>query len=264
MHEEEPLQTLGLSQPAKPPEQTGLVADDLQFQKAEFNSAPAFRCTLCQAGIGDIYYHLGGSRICKVCAAQKQATQEPVGGRVFGKSVLYGLGAAIAGSALYGVVLLATGAEFALLSILVGILVGKAMMHGSGGRGGRKFQIVAVVLTYGSITTGYVPSIVKGLYQEQLKTEASTKAASRSGVRTETFVKTPIGKVAAIVVFLAFIVGLALVSPFLMITQGFSGILGIAILFFGLQRAWIKTKADDRVLMGPYPSTDLTLSPANA
>ena len=242
------------------------IADELQFQKAEFTPAAASdsRCKLCGAEIGDVYYHLSGNKICKVCAGQKQAAQEPVRGRVFGKSVLYGLGAAVAGSALYGIVLLATGAEFALLSILVGIMVGKAMMHGSGGRGGRKLQIVAVLLTYGSITTGYVPSIIKGLYQKPLKTEASSKAASPARVRTEAFVNKPIGKVVAVVVFLAFIVGLALVSPLLMITQGVSGILGIAILFFGLQRAWIKTKADDRALMGPYPATDLTPSAASA
>jgi hypothetical protein len=240
---------------------TAPLADELQFQKAEFTPT---RCTLCRADIGDIYYHLGGSKICKVCAAQKQATQEPVRGRVFGKSVLYGLGAAAAGSALYGVVLLTTGAEFALLSILVGIMVGKAMMHGSGGCGGRKFQIVAVLLTYGSITTGYVPSILKGLYQKPPKIEASTEPPSPALIRTEAFVKTPLGKLVAAVVFLAFIVGLALVSPFLMITQGFSGILGIVILFFGLQRAWIKTRGDDRILMGPYPSTALTPSAASA
>jgi hypothetical protein len=171
------------------------------------------------------------------------------------KSVMYGLGAAVAGSALYGIVMLATGAEFALLSILVGLMVGKAMIHGSGGRGGRKLQIVAVLLTYGSITTGYVPSILKGLYQKPLKTEASSKAASPARVRTEAFVKKPIGKVMAAAVFLAFIIGLALVSPFLMITQGISGIIGIAIIFFGLQQAWNKTKADGRILMGPYPAS---------
>src|SRR5205807_674052 len=116
MHEDEPLQSLGLSQPVKPPEPTVRIADDLQFQKAEFT----------------------------------------------------------------------------LLSILVGIMVGKAMMHGSGGRGGRKLQIVAVLLTYGSITTGYVPSILKGLREKPLKTEASNasnKVASPARVRTEAFVK---------------------------------------------------------------------------
>src|SRR5438045_8357764 len=117
--------------------------EDLQFQTAEYAAADTIpRCVLCKAGIGDTYYHLNGSVICKVCAAQRQAGMEPTGGRVFGKSVLYGLGAALAGTALYGIVLLATGAEFALLSILIGIMVGKAMMHASGGRGGRKFQIV--------------------------------------------------------------------------------------------------------------------------
>jgi hypothetical protein len=240
------------------------IADELQFQRAEFTADADSRCALCGAGIGDIYYHLGGSRICKVCAGQKQANLEPMRGRVFGKSVLYGLGAAVAGSALYGIVLLATGAEFALLSILVGIMVGKAMIHGSGGRGGRKLQIVAVLLTYGSITTGYVPSIMKGLYQKPLKMETSSKAASPALIRTEAFVKTPAGKVVAVAAFLAFTVGLALITPFLTITQGFSGILGIAIIFFGLRQAWQKTKGDARILKGPYPATDLTPSAASA
>jgi hypothetical protein len=241
------------------------IAAELQFQKAEFTADADSRCALCGAGIGDIYYHLGGSRICKVCAGQKQANLEPVRGRVFGKSVLYGLGAAVAGSALYGIVLLATGAEFALLSILVGIMVGKAMIHGSGGRGGRKLQIVAVLLTYGSITTGYVPTILKELYQKPLKTEAFKKPVPTERNKAMiAFVNKPIGKVVAGVVFLGFIVGLALVAPLLTITQGFSGILGIAIIFFGLRQAWQKTKSDDRILKGPYPATDLTPSAASA
>src|SRR5215471_6863232 len=109
MHEEEPLQTLGLSQSAKPPAPAAPAADDLQFQKAEFTPAPDSRCTSCGAPISDVYYHLGGKRICKVCASQAQAMQEPVSGRLFGKSLLYGIGAAAAGSAMYGIVLLATG-----------------------------------------------------------------------------------------------------------------------------------------------------------
>jgi len=155
---------------------------------------------------------------------------------------------------MYGIVLLATGAEFALLSILVGIMVGKAMIKGSGGRGGRKLQIIAVLLTYGSITTGYVPTILKAMRQKQLKAEASHQAAAPAKARTEAFVPTPTGKVTAVAVFLAFMVGFALVTPLLMVTQGFSGILGILIIFFGLQRAWIGTRGEPRLLMGPYPA----------
>src|SRR6266404_3883093 len=118
-----------------PPESPGL-----QFETAEFARPELTRCVLCRAEIGDTYYHLDGSVICKICAGHRQTMQEPLPGRLFGKSVLYGLGAALAGSALYGIVLLSTGAEFALLSIVVGIMVGKAMMHASGGRGGRRLQ----------------------------------------------------------------------------------------------------------------------------
>src|SRR6058998_571794 len=101
MHEQEPLQPPGLSTSKSP----APAAENLQFQTAEFAAADASpHCTLCRAGIGDTYYHLDGSVICKVCAEHKQANLEPVRGRLFGKSVLYGLGAALGGSALYGIV----------------------------------------------------------------------------------------------------------------------------------------------------------------
>ena len=227
----------------------GFMPDEekLQFQTAEYAAADASpRCGLCKAEIGDTYYHLNGSAICKVCAVQRQANPEPAG-RAFGKSVLYGLGAALAGSALYGIVLLATGAEFALLSILIGIMVGKAMMRGSGGRGGRKFQIVAVLLTYGSITAGYLPAVVKGMYEKQQKSEVTAVATPNKPIA-------PGRAVLALLVFFVLMIGLALAAPFLMLTAGFSGILSIAIIFFGLQRAWHKTAGDHFVLTGPYPS----------
>ncbi len=229
------------------PDEAPPAADSLQFQTAEYAASdPGPHCLLCKAAIGDTYYHLNGNVICKICAAQRQAVMEPAGGRVFGKSVLYGLGAALAGSALYGIVMLATGAEFALLSILIGIMVGKAMMHGSGGRGGRKFQIVAVLLTYGSITVGYLPAVVKGMYEKRQETETSAPAIARKPVSA--------GRaVLALVAFIVLMLGLALAAPFLMLTTGFSGILSIAIIFFGLQRAWHKTAGDSSVLMGPYP-----------
>jgi hypothetical protein len=233
-------------------------ADALQFQTAEFAPAERPRCVLCRAEIGDTYYHLDGSVICKVCAGHRQTMQEPLRGRVFGKSVLYGLGAALAGSALYGIVLLSTGAEFALLSILVGIMVGKAMMHGSGGRGGRKLQIVAVLLTYFGITAGYIPSIVKGLSNKQSRKEIAGQTLRRAPDRaapTPLQKPIPFGRaIAGLLLALGFVIGFALVMPFSMLTQGFSGIFGIAIIFFGLQRAWHKTRGGQGILMGPYPS----------
>lgn len=39
--------------------------------------------------------------------------------------------------------------------------------------------------------------------------------------------------------------------PFFALADGISGLLGIAILFFGLQRAWTLTARDQRLLVGP-------------
>src|SRR5258706_13223721 len=101
---EEPLQSLGLSLPGSaPPALPG--TEDPPVQTAEFAGDKASqRCVLCRAEVADTYYHLDGNVICRGCAEQKQASLEPIRGHVFAKSVLYGAGAALAGSALYAIV----------------------------------------------------------------------------------------------------------------------------------------------------------------
>ena len=58
------------------------------------------------------------------------------------------------------VIMLKTGYEIALVAILVGFIVGKAVRAGSGGGGGRAYQVLAVALTYCSIVSSYVPRIL--------------------------------------------------------------------------------------------------------
>jgi hypothetical protein len=227
--------------------------EDLQFQTAEFaakDTGPL--CLLCRAAVGATFYQLNGEKICDSCAGRKQFELTPVRGRTFWKAVLYGLGAAAAGSAIYAIVLLVTGAEFALLSILVGMMVGKAMMRATGGRSRRKLQIVAVLLTYGSITTGYLPTVAKEVAKVQESKAAAKKTAAPATPVTS---GRPAGIVRAIIVVLvliAFVIFWSLISPVLILTNGFSGLLGIAIIFFGLQQAWQKTKPDSSVLTGPF------------
>ena len=76
-------------------------------------------------------------------------------------ALLYGLGAAAAGTLVYFLVLWLSGYEVGLIAILVGWLVGKAVFAGSGNIGGRKYQVLAVALTYCSICASYAPLIVK-------------------------------------------------------------------------------------------------------
>src|SRR5674476_497773 len=77
-------------------------------------------------------------------------------------AALYGRAAALGGCMLYALVAIVLHAEIGLIAILVGWMVGKAIRHGSYGRGGRPQQILAVALTYFAITTSYIPVI---LYQ---------------------------------------------------------------------------------------------------
>ena len=46
--------------------------------------------------------------------------------------------------------------------------------------------------------------------------------------------------------------GIALISPFLGLTAGVGGIIGIAIIFFGLMQAWKQTAGSPHVLAGPF------------
>ena len=57
----------------------------------------------------------------------------------FLKAILFGIGGAILGSLLYAAFSIATHIEIGYMAIGVAYLVGKAMMAGSGQRGGRNY-----------------------------------------------------------------------------------------------------------------------------
>jgi len=72
------------------------------------------------------------------------------------RAAVFGVGAVLAGTAVYYVVerVLHVG-MIGILAILVGYMVGYAVRQGAGGRGGRRFQVLAVILTYCAIDFGY-------------------------------------------------------------------------------------------------------------
>ena len=67
---------------------------------------------------------------------------------LFWRAILFGIGGAIAGAACYGLFIGLTHINIGYLAILVAWLIAKGMTMGSGGQGGRAYQISAVVLTY--------------------------------------------------------------------------------------------------------------------
>jgi hypothetical protein len=175
------------------------------------------------------------------------------------RGVLYGAGAALACSVCYAIITIVTGLQLAIASIAVGFLIGRAVRVGSGS-GGRRLQILAVALTYLSITTSYTPLLIKDLREQAdtKKTQAAAKSATQAPTApqdqpaevTTTTARPPsfVGLLAAI----ALLIGIAFVSPFFGLAGGVGGIIGIAIIFFGLRQAWKQTAGSPHVLAGPF------------
>jgi hypothetical protein len=224
------------------------MLDNLQFERAEFDTAK--KCAICKSALADSYYQLAGHDVCPVCAGKFQLANREGNHAQLIRATLFGLGGAAAGCALYAVVSLATGFEFSLLAIACGWLVGRAMQKGSGGAGGRKFQIVAVLLTYGAITTSYAARVIMEIRKHP--------ASQQMGHQTAPVERATGGQaLGAVGVLIAF----CLAAPFLGIASG-SGILGAIIIVIGLLQAWRAMAVSKAVLVGPLSSGEPTIKSA--
>ena len=123
---------------------------DLQFDRAEPSTPTpsATSCVVCKQPGQDTYYEVNGKVVCPSCRA-KLETHTATGS--FANSLLLGFGAAVLGAAIYFAIELFTGYEFGLVAIVVGLLVGTAVRKGSKGRGGWRYQALAIGLTYLSV-----------------------------------------------------------------------------------------------------------------
>ena len=81
-------------------------------------------------------------------------------GRAF-KALLLGSIAAAVGAVIYYAITQITGLNLALVAVVVGLMVGGAVKAGSGHRGGRFYQLLAVLLTYTAIAAMYLPATVE-------------------------------------------------------------------------------------------------------
>lgn len=130
--------------------------DDLQFDHAESSAEDEGEaaCTACQQVIAETYYEINGSVVCPSCQGQLAAALTEGSGlvRLIKAGALGVVGGGV-GAGLYYLVIVLTGYELSLVAIVVGLLVGGAVRMGTGGRGGRVYQLMAVALTYAAITS---------------------------------------------------------------------------------------------------------------
>ena len=235
-----------------------------QFGTAEYKSASGpDRCKSCQLELNGAYFRINGMLACEKCTRQLQAQTPKDTHSAFVRGILFGVGGAIAGLILYSAFGILTGIVIGYAALAVGWLIGTAIKKGSNGIGGRRYQIAAVALTYAAVSLSAIPIqisyIVKnrkpaaasGASQPSANYAGNPGAASGSDNSTTTPEppQTQPESLAAVAGALLF-EGLA--SPFLELQEGFSGIIGLVIIFVGMNIAWKMTGAPTLEILGPF------------
>src|SRR5215472_13424880 len=129
-----------------------------QFGTAEYQpKQQADTCKLCGQPVGASYYRVGDAMTCGSCAEKVQREGPKDSHAAFTRALLFGIGASLLGLILYSAVAIITGLIIGWVSFAVGYIVAKAMMIGSKGIGGRRYQIAAVILTYAAVSMAAIP-----------------------------------------------------------------------------------------------------------
>jgi hypothetical protein len=236
------------------------MSQELQFDKAEYSDVGAAgACSSCHGSVGGGYYAVNDQILCGSCAATLREALANQGSRLgrLVRATGAGLGAAALGTLLYYGVLALSGYEFGLIAIVVGYGVGVAVRWGSYGRGGWRYQTLAMALTYLSIVSAYIPPIIEGIRSAN----PTTASASASDTSAPTASSTTAGSdsaqpadagsagVARILVLGVFLIALACAAPFL---AGVENVIGLIIIGIGLYEAWKLNRRVEVVITGPH------------
>jgi hypothetical protein len=182
------------------------------------------KCAVCGGLVSGQKYLLNAQPACQRCAVAAGAPVDS--SAAFTTAVVYGIGAAFAGLAFYAGFTIAFHFYIGYVALGVGWMIAKAMMAGSKGIGGRKYQIVAVILTYFAISLASVPILVAEAYEK--------------------------GQAIDWAQFAGVLVVYGIASPILDIAGGMAfGLIGLLILFVGCRIAWRLTAAKKVIVAKP-------------
>jgi hypothetical protein len=221
-------------------------------------SADGVTCVVCQQAIAHEYFDINGESVCDRCREQvAEQAATPKGFGVLGRATLFGLGAAIAGAILYYAVIAITDFEIGLVAIAIGFMVGWGVRKGAHGRGGRRFQVLAIALTYWAVGLAYTPFVFQQMTADQQTQESSaattpesTPAADAEPAAASADEPMTAGQFVFAIGFL-FVLTFAL--PVLSVMSSLpGGLISAAIIAFGMQQAWRMTAVPQLVISGPY------------
>src|SRR5580698_4363161 len=132
-----------------------------QFATAEYSGTrTGTACKGCGQAISGAYYQVNGMPACEKCTQQIKDQLLSDSHAAFVRGILFGVGGAVLGLVIYVAFALGTGLVIGYISLAVGYIVGKAIVMGSKGRGGRRYQVAALVLTYMAVSLSAVPIAV--------------------------------------------------------------------------------------------------------
>jgi hypothetical protein len=209
------------------------MPDAPQWTTAQYEQPQAIdRCRFCNTPLATEYYRMRGQAACASCAAAaREGTQSGESNAAFIRALLFGIAAAIVGLAGYSAFTIATTLYVGYVALGVGYIVARAMKFGSGGIGGRPFQIAAVVLTYLAIALAEIP-IALWQYRTHI----------------------PSGRMLAVAIHL---LPIGLTSPIREMRSPVHGLINAVILFIGLRIAWRGTAATHVAVEGPFRPTPM-------
>ena len=246
------------------------MPDNLQFDRAEPIPGAAglsgtMTCKACGSVLSDTYYVVNGHIVCEKCRRSVE-TEWNRGGSAgrFGKALALGVLAMIACSIVWYLVLKATDSQWGILAVVVGFVIGGAVRKGSNGRGGWRYQTLAIFLTYTAIVSSYVPFIIQEVREHNAQVTkatpptdktlpAKTTASTSTGSTTASKIG-PLGFIIGIVVLLAVLYA----TPFL---AGIQNLIGVLIIGFALYEAWKLNRRAELKVSGPH-RVSMTGAPA--
>jgi len=216
-------------------------------------------CQLCDTPVDTEYYDVNGTTCCPRCRTRVESASETPRGIVpLARASAFGLGAGIVGAAIYYAVIAIARLEIGIVAILIGYMVGYAVRKGARGRGGLRFQILAVALTYASVGFAYTPIAIKAMMERDRaeRTAASTAGGSSRPAATHVAPSadarppaTPGRWLLGLALLLLFILSLPMFSVFGSLP---TSLIGGVIIFVGLRQAWRMTAAPRLQTLGPY------------
>lgn len=253
--------------------------EGLQFDRVEVGqdgapapqAGPAVHCSACKAVLTSRYYAVNGAPVCARCrVVVDSAAEQAASKRLFARAALFGLGASILGAILYYGVIALTGLEIGIVAIVTGYLVGRAVRQGARGHGRRRFQVLAVVLTYFSVGLAYTPVAMKELVSHgagQRAAHAAAPTARDSSSATDSTAAMPAGgvtqagapvpapsrsKMKMLPALLLVIASIFLLPLVVIVASMPGGLLSALIIGIGMRQAWRMTGGRALQITGPF------------